>query len=371
VAETKLQYSKVLGRRVRTGSWREQAVSTYRRILEAIDEGEWSSAAKLANYFVEEAEVCFAIYRQWAPDLRAHLVARGVPVEEVERADKSILAKLDLPDGIPFDRYEQWDGFKAKVELLVGSLHTERAAEAKQNLDDAKETWRRLHDRDVDHCYGLMDEIVARLGEAEIGAMWDRVLLPLFAWRYEKFDISKHEWPEALENLMLVAIEAMRGHLVGPERTGDMELEEYEDRFVLRFDPCGSGGRTVRGDWLEGTPPRMEPPYNWKASEEPHSWNHFQKGVCHYCTHCIRLMEELPIDRFGYPLRVISPPTYPDTNRDPDQRQRCQWTMYKDPTAVPEDVYALTGRTKTGKFGSGPVGAPPLPQVVTGMPGAG
>ena len=72
--------------------------------------------------------------------------------------------------------------------------------------------------------------------------MYDRVLLPLFAWRYEKFDIDKHPWDEALETLMLVACEAMRGHLVGPERTGDLELIETEDRYILRFDPCGSGG---------------------------------------------------------------------------------------------------------------------------------
>ena len=82
--------------------------------------------------------------------------------------------------------------------------------------------------------------------------MWDKVLLPLFAWRYEKFDIDKHAWDEGLEALMLVACEAMRGHLVGPERTGDFELIETEDRYILRFDPCGSGQRTVRGDMDRG-----------------------------------------------------------------------------------------------------------------------
>ena len=73
--------------------------------------------------------------------------------------------------------------------------------------------------------------------------MYDRVLLPLFVWRYEKFDVDKYPWDEALEILMLVACEAMRGHLVGPERTGDLELIETEDRFILRFDPCGPAGR--------------------------------------------------------------------------------------------------------------------------------
>ena len=86
---------------------------------------------------------------------------------------------------------------------------------------------------------------------------------------------------------------------------------------MLRFDPCGSGGRTVRGDEIEGTPPRMEAPYNWSVSQEEHSWNHDQKGVCHYCAHCIVLMEEMPIDRFGYPVRVIDPPIYRPERRAP------------------------------------------------------
>ena len=181
----------------------------------------------------------------------------------------------------------------------------------------AKETWRRCHDRDVDHVYGLMSLVKEQLGEQAIRDMYDVVLLPLFAWRYAKFDIDKHPWDEALEVLMLVACEAMRGHLVGPERTGDMELVEYEDRFVLRFDPCGSGQRTVRGDWVEGTPPRMEAPYGWTVVEGEYPWTHYKSGVCHYCVHCIVLMEEMPIDRFGYPVRVIDPPTYPDTESRP------------------------------------------------------
>jgi hypothetical protein len=184
-------------------------------------------------------------------------------------------------------------------------------------MDEAKEVWRQTHDRDVDHTYGLMAAVKTRLGEDHIRPMYDVVLLPLFAWRYEKFDIDKHPWDEALETLLYVAIEAMRGHLVGPERTGDMELVETEDRYILRFDPCGSGQRTVRGDWVEGTPPRMEAPYGWPVSEEPQDWNHGTPGVCLYCAHCIVLMELMPMDRFGYPVRVVDPPVYPDTDRDP------------------------------------------------------
>jgi hypothetical protein len=370
-SETRIEYSPAVGRRIRLGSWEDQKISTYRKIREALLDERWDDAAELCNYFVDEARVCFAIYRTWIPDLNAFLAENGASREDVEAANSEIVSKLTLPDGRPWDPFRQWHEFVMRVEEFVALAHREKREEALAKLDELKETWRRCHDRDVDHTYGLMSEIVKRLGEGSIGAMWDKVLLPLFTWRYEKFDIDKHAWEEGLETLMLVACEAMRGHLVGPERTGDFELIETEDRYILRFDPCGSGGRTIRGDWIEGTPARMEPPYNWTVSQEPHTWNHNTKGVCHYCTHCIRLMEEWPMDRFGYPVRVIDPPTYPDTNLDPNVRQKCQWQMFKDPTKVPEEYYARVGRTRPQAFGSKAMGAAPLPPPQSGMPGAG
>ena len=114
-----------------------------RPIQEAIDAGEWDRAAELANYFVDEAEVCFAIYRQWIPELPAHLRERGVTAEELAIIDKEIVEKLDLPDGSPFDRYRMWHEVKQAVEQLVGAIHRHEPDKAKALLDEAKETWRR------------------------------------------------------------------------------------------------------------------------------------------------------------------------------------------------------------------------------------
>lgn len=370
MADTQIAFLDALGRRVRQGSWKDQSVSTYRKTIAALEEDRWSDAASLGNYFVDEANVCFTLYRQWIADLTGFLVDKGVPPAEVRADDAQIVALLALPDGSPYDSRRHWDRLLSQVETFVAHAHREQRAQALVGLDTMKETWRQCHDRDVDHVYGLMSQVKTRFGEDAIGEMYQRVLLPLFAWRYDKFDVDKHPWDEGLEVLMLVACEAMRGHLAGPERTGDFELVETDDRFILRFDPCGSGQRTVRGDVIEGTPPRMEPPYNWAVSDEPRSWNHFEPGVCLYCSHCIILMEEMPMDRFGYPVRVVDPPRYPDTDPDPDARQRCQWQMFKDPTAVPEEYYTRVGRTKPAVFGSVAHGATDLPPV-TGMPGAG
>lgn len=370
--DTGISFSEVLGRRARQGQWEDLKVSTYRRLRQALDEGEPEAVTELADYFIEEARVCFSLYRQWVQDLRAFLLAKGVSEGELADAEASILELLRLPDGTPWDPHRVWDDVQVRRRDLIAAAHRGDTETSLASLEHMKEDWRRCHDRDVDHTYGLMSEVQDRFGAEGIAEMYERLLLPLFAWRYQKFDIDQYPWDQGLETLLVVACEAMRGHLVGPERTGDFELIETEDRFVLRFDPCGSGGRTVRGDWVEGTPARMEPPYEWGVAKEPASWNHYTPGVCLYCAHCIVLMEEMPIDRFGYPVRVIDPPVYPDTDPDPDVRQRCQWTMFKDPTQTPEEVYRRVGRIKPAAFGSAQFDTADLPDASSlGLPGAG
>lgn len=371
MAETQVAYTELLGRRVRMGSWQDQKVSTYRKILEALEAGEWDEAASLQAYFVDEANVCFTLYRQWIGDLRGFALENGVSTEAADAREAQFQGLSALPDGSPWKPRQHWDRFLGEIRAVTAATYREQPDKAKELMAQAKETWRQAHDRDVDHTYAYMSLIAEELGEASIRDMYDRVLLPLFVWRYEKFDIDKHPWDEGLEVLLLVSCEAMRGHLVGPERTGDFELIEEEDRYILRFDPCGSGQRTVRGDWIEDTPARMEPPYDWKVSEEPHDWNHYTPGVCLYCSHCIILMEHMPMDRFGYPVRVIDPPVYPDTDKDPNVRQKCSWTMYKDPTQVPAEFYERTGRKKPTAFGSSAHGGKELPVVNVGLPGAG
>jgi hypothetical protein len=371
MTETRIAFTELLGRRVRLGSWEDQKVSTYRKIGEALEAGRWDDAAALQSYFIDEANVCFTLYRQWLGDLEGYLRDHGVPEEIIAARNAQAVALAALPDGSAWQPRRNWDRFLSEMQAVTAATYRERPDDATALLAVAKETWRQTHDRDVDHTYALMSLIKEQLGEPAIRDMYDRVLLPLFVWRYEKFDIDKHPWDEALEVLMLVACEAMRGHLVGPERTGDFELIETDDRFILRFDPCGSGQRTLRGDWIEDTPARMEPPYGWKVTEEEHPWNHYTKGVCLYCAHCIILMEEMPIDRFGYPVRVIDPPVYPDTDRDPAMRQKCQWQMFKDPTKVPEEYYTRVGRTRPAAFGSKAHGARELPVMNAGLPGAG
>ena len=61
-----------------------------------------------------------------------------------------------------------------------------------------------------------------------------------------------------------------------------------------------------------------------------------------YCVHCCLLNMVMPIDRLGYPTRVIDPPTWPAARSGAP----CTWWVYKDPARVPDEVYQRVGRRR-------------------------
>ena len=110
MTETTIAFTELLGRRVRMGTWEDQKISTYRKILEALDEGRWDDAAELESYFIDEAIVCFAIYRQWIPDVRNYLLSHGRRPGHRRRpqraGDRGRAAARRLARG---SRARQWD----------------------------------------------------------------------------------------------------------------------------------------------------------------------------------------------------------------------------------------------------------------------
>ena len=121
MGETRIEYFPALGRRTRLGSWEDQKISTYRKIREAIEERRWDDAAELGNYFVDEAKVCFAIYRQWIPDLNAFLAENGVSQADLDAVNAEIVSKLDLPDGRSWDPFRLWHEFVTAVVVSFNS----------------------------------------------------------------------------------------------------------------------------------------------------------------------------------------------------------------------------------------------------------
>ena len=125
---------------------------------------------------------------------------------------------------------------------------------------------------------------------------------------------------------------------------------EETDRVIFRFNPCGSGGRTMRSDGVDDGIARMDPPYGFAVTSKSHDWAWNTEGVCLYCVHCCQLQERVPIQRLGFPLRVVDPPVW----RAGAERSSCSWTIYRDPSQVPESSYQRVGLAPPRKNELGP-----------------
>jgi hypothetical protein len=313
----------------------------------AVEEGRTGDAVALARYAIQESEEAHELFPPFVEEARRFLVAEGVESEVVAEEERRILENLRMPDGSDFDFEAGWRGFVEGIDRFEAVCRAGQTAKAMEILDEARETWRRSHDRACDWVYGMVDVCARLLGEDRVVDLWDAMMGPFYPTR-DRYDLDRTPWSDALEVLVVDTLETFRGHLSGPDRMGDIEVTEEKDRFVFRFDPCGTGGRTYRED-AEGGPPRMEPPFNYAVTTKPHDWSWGKEGVCLYCTHCCQLQERVPIERFGYPIRVVEPPVWPEARN----AGKCTWYVYKDPSLIPDEAYRRVGAARPDRLGSG------------------
>ncbi len=73
--------------------------------------------------------------------------------------------------------------------------------------------------------------------------------------------------------------EIMRAHQSGPKQDGGIDIIEDDEKYAIRMDPCGSGGRMRRGDPVDGTGSRLDPPYDFGVTQDAHDRSWRRKGV--------------------------------------------------------------------------------------------
>jgi hypothetical protein len=276
-------------------TWSERAVATPDRIERARAAGRHDEAAALARQLPAEAEEIHELYTDWS--LRIPRLLGRAPL-----------------DPASFDR--AWQAF------CDGCLHFDESTD----LEALLEIWRGSHDAHLEQVASLVDDAVAELGEERLGELWTELQDDGIAFYRATYGPDR-PWPESARRLLEVAIDGMHGHLGGPRRRGEVRVREYDDRVELEFAPCGSGGQVLAG----GRHRTVEGRHDF-------AWN--TPGVCAYCVHCCVLQQLTPIDDFGYPARVIDPPTQPGA--------ACRWTVYRDPALVPDEAFERVGRRRGG-----------------------
>jgi hypothetical protein len=305
-AEGELAHWGAAGRAVRTGTWVEQAEPTLDRIERALAEARRAEAAGLVRQLVVEAQEIHDLYTAWCAAVSQVLEGEGVP------------ARIDAG----FDPECEWDEFRRAVDETASRAELGNVSVA--DVEVLAGRWRDAHDRHLELVAAWVDMAVATLGEERLGDLWAELQADGIA-AYDRYDIRRNPWGRSHELLVQIAIEGMHGHLGGPRRRGEVEVTEHRDRVELRFEPCGSGG-ALRARELFGV----------TTERHDFAWN--ELGVCHYCVHCCVLQQLTPIDRLGYPARVIDPPLRPG--------EACTWTVYRDPSLVPAEAYERVGRRK-------------------------
>jgi hypothetical protein len=332
--------STILGRQVRIDPPTSLAVGTYTKIREALTGADMDAAKPLIDFFVEEARVILDLYTQWRRDIRRYLdskLTRELLEPEVQRIQELVAGAHPRMMSSREAAWEQICSTAAQLKALPAA-----SPGRFEGLNELRERWRTLHDSDVDFMMGLMDIAVRLLGEESLGEMYEKwVIGEWFNTRYARFDLSKTSWEEAFRLIVYLTFESMHGHLSGRDRDGSMLYEEFDDRVTFTFAPCGSGGRSVVGEPRDSLRPLMEAPFRYRVLEREHTFAWNKQGICTYCAHCCVLTEKLPMEKFGYPIRVVDPPTYPN-----DGKAVCRWTVYRRVEDVPAAVYEHLGLSK-------------------------
>ena len=319
---SELEHSERLGRRIRTGDAASLGVPSQELALAALGAGDLDTAREYFEYSIEETDRVRALFATWLDALLEYGRA------ELPSLDAEVQRLTDLI-GMPPPTDVSAVG-RAEGERAAAALERGDTAEFEAAIDAQREAAMTIHDAQADWAWGLLSSLRDGLGEEQ---MDDVFRVTQGKWVSERYAALGEMTPQ--ESLELT-IEGMRGHFTGPGRAGRVDVTEEDDRWVLSFDPCGSGGRMRRSDPSRGQTPRTEAPFSFAVTEEAHDWSWGRKGVCLYCAHCAVVNEILPIESLGRPMRMTENPENPD--------DQCRWTIYKSADAVPDWVYERVGK---------------------------
>lgn len=329
-------YEPSLRRNARAGSWAELARGTFHTAIEHVQRQDWEAAAQLVEVSQLEADELRDIYDRW-PDA----TARWILDHDVASADLDAavarLAGLVGPRAMAGIGAE-WPDYTDAVARAAGACRDQDPA-AGDLIESARRVWQQIHDRAVDRVAGMVDIAVKLVGESSLGQLWDFLMGDWYEIHARRYSLDNQPWTDSAHQLMVAIVDGFHAHLTGTGRQGDIELIEEPGRTGFRFAPCGSGGRALDGRITDGVP-RSGAPFEYAVTTEPHDWAWNTVGICSYCVHCCQLNEVMPIDRLGYPTRVIDPPTW--TPERP--ATSCTWWVYHDPADVPDHVYRRVGR---------------------------
>ena len=178
--------------------------------------------------------------------------------------------------------------------------------------------WLAMHDFYRDWITGTLSYVLEQYGDEALHDALVRGLSPRFKQMVEAYEKADFQ-----QKVKMFAM-GLRGHLQ------PIKFEEDDEKVCLTMQPCGSGERLIQ----EGA---YGPPKNYSIVKRPQVMTYGRPDCPAYCTH-EPILETLPMEWVGHPVWVCYPPE--------NKWGGCRFCIYKDPKAIPEEVYTRVGKKK-------------------------
>lgn len=198
--------------------------------------------------------------------------------------------------------------------LIEEAIDVGDAAEAKRLLGLMVTDWERNKDYSINWIASLLSFIGRRMGEPAV-----EEALRDFGERYVRTRRAGAD--HGARKRMEAIARAMKAN------GATVELAEDDDAYTLSFR-CGSGGKLI-DDGAYG------PARDYLTLREAGPVTFGRDALPVYCAHCSINNEIQPIEWDGAPATVQEPPRAPG--------ERCIHRIFKDPRAIPDDVYRRAG----------------------------
>ncbi|MEY2567488.1 MAG: hypothetical protein QOE35_2017 [Actinomycetota bacterium] len=201
---------------------------------------------------------------------------------------------------------------QAKAALAAGDA--ERAAAL---IDVGVRRWRSLQDYSINWITSLLSFIGRELGEdaveAALRTFGEAFVRPRRGEGWD--DLPAEARAKAVARAMVANF-------------GTCEVDEDDEKIVLSFR-CGTGGRLIDEGRYDGDD-------GFLVLREPGGRTFMRDELPVYCAHCSVNNEMQAVEWGGAPVTVEHPP---ERAGEP-----CVHHVYKDPAAMPDDVYLRIGK---------------------------
>lgn len=176
-----------------------------------------------------------------------------------------------------------------------------------------------IHDSYVNVFTGALSYIYRTHGGKDLEQALREIFKPLAA--AAEASSGKTDFRKKAQTMVHV----LRGHF------RPLKIEEDDEKICITMQPCGSGQMLMESG-------AYGPPCNYAMVNEPQPITFGMTDFPVYCTHD-PMLEILAMELSGYPRVVCYPPDKMGT-------APCRFCIYKDPDAIPEEIYTRVGKKK-------------------------